>query len=486
MSAVPPAAGRRLAIAGIGLLALAGLGLWIAYPVAPTFDTAYSIVWGHEILDGHLPSFAAYRAPTEHPLWVAVGLLGAVFGADGGRLVTLLGFVALVALVTGLYRLGRAGFGRPAAVCACLLLLSRFHFTFYAAFAYLDLPYLALLVWAAALEAERRRRGGVVWVLLVLAGLLRPEAWLYAFGYAIWLGREAGRSAWRRLGLVALPLLIWCLLDFVVTGHPTFSFTFTTAHAEALARGRPPLAVPGAIVSGLDDLMKLPVLLLALAGLVIAWRARRREAWIAGACAAAGVLSFVMTSLAGFAVVNRYLAFAAVVLFCFAGSALVRALGVTWRGARALEPPALGIAVVLLAGVIWAGAHFHPAGAARELGLRVRIESQVRTALVSDSVRAARRCGPVSVPSHKLVPLVRLYLGRGPGAVVARSDPDAAVAERRGVAITETGGSRVLYDAEYGPFGNGSHDLRSINDPPPGFRIALRTSYLAVYVDCPG
>jgi hypothetical protein len=503
------AAVRRLELAGVGLLGLAGLALWIAYPVAPTFDTAYSLVWGHEILAGHLPSFAAYRAPTEHPLWVALGLVGAAFGDAGNRLVTLLGFVSLVALVAGLHRLARAAFGGAAAVCACLLLLSRFHFTFYAAFAYLDVPYLALLVWAAALEARRPRRGGVVWVLLVLAGLLRPEAWLYALGYAVWLGRD---SAWpartRLLALVALPALIWCLLDLVVTGHPTFSFTFTTGHAEQLARRRPPLAVPGAIVGGLDDLMKLPVLLLAVAGVGLAWRERRRAgvgggvacvgagvggvgaggpgsaAWIVLACAVAGVLSFVVTSLAGFAVVNRYLAFAAVALFCFAGWALAQALGLIWRGARRLAPGALAAAVVLLAGVVWVGVHFHPAGAASELRLRVQIESQVRAVLASDVVAQARRCGPVSVPNHKLVPLVRLDIG-GPGsAVVARSDPAAAVAEREGAALVETGGSRVLYDAEYGPFGNDSHDPQTINDPPAGFHEVLRTPYLLVYVNC--
>jgi hypothetical protein len=477
---------RRLGIAAVVLLALAGLALWIVYPVAPTFDTAYSIVWGHEILAGHLPSFAAYRAPTEHPLWVAVGLLGAALGGDGDRLVTLSGFVALIALVAGLYRLGRAAFGPAAALCACLLLLSRFHFTFYAAFAYLDVPYLALLVWAAALEAERPRRGGVVWVLLVLAGLLRPEAWLYAFAYAVWVGRDA---AWPRrirlLALVALPALIWCLLDFVVTGHPTFSFTFTTGHAEQLARRRPPLQVPGAIVGGLDDLMKLPVLLLGLAGLGLAWRMRRRESSIAAACALAGVLSFVVTSLAGFSVINRYLAFAAVGLFCFAGWALAEALALIWRGARARELPSVGAAAVLLAGLVWVAVHFHPAGAADELRLRVQIESQVQAVLATDTVRSARRCGPVSVPNHKLVPLVRLDLGAPGPAVVARSDPAAATVDRRGVAISETGGSRVLYDAEYGPFGNDSHDPKTINNPPPGFHQALSTPFLLVYVNCP-
>jgi hypothetical protein len=41
---------------------------------------------------------------------------------------------------------------------------------------------VAFVVWAAVLEARRPRRGTAVLVLLGLAGLLRPEAWLFLVG----------------------------------------------------------------------------------------------------------------------------------------------------------------------------------------------------------------------------------------------------------------------------------------------------------------
>ena len=41
-------------------------------------------------------------------------------------------------------------------------------------------------MWAAALEAERPRRGTVVFVLLACAGLMRPEAWLLSGLYWLW------------------------------------------------------------------------------------------------------------------------------------------------------------------------------------------------------------------------------------------------------------------------------------------------------------
>ena len=51
--------------------------------------------------------------------------------------------------------------------------------------AYVDLPYIALCLGALLVEAKRPRAGWPVLALLVLAGLLRPEAWLFAVAY--WL-----------------------------------------------------------------------------------------------------------------------------------------------------------------------------------------------------------------------------------------------------------------------------------------------------------
>ena len=73
---------------------------------------------------------------------------------------------SLVVLATGMYRLGRAAFTPVIGLIAAALLLTRFDFPFLAARAYIDIPYLALVVWAAALEVERPRRGMPVLVLL--------------------------------------------------------------------------------------------------------------------------------------------------------------------------------------------------------------------------------------------------------------------------------------------------------------------------------
>ena len=83
--------------------------------------------------------------------------------------------------------------GRSSGLAAAALLCTRFDFPFLAARAYIDIPYLAFVVWAAALEAERPRRGTVVFVLLACAGLMRPEAWLLSGLYWLWCFRRPPR-----------------------------------------------------------------------------------------------------------------------------------------------------------------------------------------------------------------------------------------------------------------------------------------------------
>ena len=87
--------------------------------------------------------------------------------------------------------------------------------------AVVDLPFLALVVWAAVLEAQRARRGTPVLVLLAAAGLLRPEAWLLAAGYALWvLPRQHPRQRLITLALAAGAPLIWATADLLLHGRP--------------------------------------------------------------------------------------------------------------------------------------------------------------------------------------------------------------------------------------------------------------------------
>ena len=82
-------------------------------------------------------------------------------------------------------------------------------------------------MWAAVIEARApRRHPVVVLTLLAAAGLMRPEAWLLAGLYWLWIVLRAGvtwrqrfgYAPWRPSGRSSGPAI-----DFAVTGNPLYS-----------------------------------------------------------------------------------------------------------------------------------------------------------------------------------------------------------------------------------------------------------------------
>src|SRR5690348_8953664 len=171
---------------GFAAMCVAAVVGYFAYPTYPTYDSFYALLWGRDVLHLHLPDFHVYRAPTEHPLAIAFGAFCSIFGQGGARLMVLGSIASFVAAVAALYRLGRLCFGPVVGVLAGLLLLSRFFLENLAAQGYLDITYIALIVWAVSLEVQRPRRGRAVLLTLAAAGLLRPEAWLLSGCYWLW------------------------------------------------------------------------------------------------------------------------------------------------------------------------------------------------------------------------------------------------------------------------------------------------------------
>src|SRR6185437_11462615 len=215
LRAVPPATWAKAALAVMCVGALAG---FLAFPTYPTYDSFYALLWGRDLLHLHLPDFQVYRGPTEHPLAIAFGALCSLFGQGGARLVVLGSIASFVAVVAGSYRLGRLCFGPVVGVLAGLLVLSRFFVENLAAQGYLDISYVALIVWATALEIERPRRGPLVFLLLAAAGLLRPDARLLSGLYWLWCARDVGNpTRLRYLALAAIAPLLWFAVDAFVT-----------------------------------------------------------------------------------------------------------------------------------------------------------------------------------------------------------------------------------------------------------------------------
>jgi hypothetical protein len=455
---------RRTELLVVAALALVAVAFWALVPTYPNYDAYYHLVWGRELAAGHLPTFEAYQAPTQHPLYLAICLALGVLGEHADRLLVLFTCLCHVAFTYAVYRLGAALWDRRAGAMAALLAGSSFALPLYAARAYVDEPFLALVLWAAALEAERSAPRGrrAVWVLLVLAGLLRPEAWVLGGLYWLWLSWRARRPLWRVVGLALLAPILWCAVDAWVTGDPLFSLHSTSDLADELNRSRSFSEVPGDFVSFLVDTARLPVAVAALAGVAWSWRRRdARAVHVPLALFLAGSFTFFATSAAGLSVLPRYLTVPAVALCLPAGYLVTRS--------RAL----LAVAVVAgLAFVVVRADAFDKL--ATELRFIRATHDDLTAVLQTPSVAHGRACGPVTLPNYRLVPDARWILDAGQKQVGSRS----AVQRTQGVALLLVG-EKLL--RRYG-FADGASP--KTNAPPDGFVRGDRRGGFTAYVGC--
>jgi hypothetical protein len=480
---VPGSTLRIAERAGLAVLCIGALVGFLAFPVYPNYDSMYSLLWAREILAGELPGFDDYRAPTEHPLWLAVSLVVEPLGDASDRVLVALCVACFVACVAALYRLGRSVFSPLVGLIAAVLLLTRLDFPYLAARGYVDIAYLAILLWGAVAEVERPRRGGIVWVAIALCGLLRPEAWVLAGLYAAYLGWNASWARRARLAAyAAVAPVIWAVTDLVVTGDPMYSLNYTTASARELGRRQEPWELPGVTLRYLELLTKWPVLAAGFAGVALAlWLARARTL-VPLALLVVGVATFLAVSLRGFSVIYRYLMPAALVLMLFAAFALA---GSRWlpEGSRLRKAWGAGAIVLCVLAAGFSATHFSTDYIRGELRTRESVRSQLETLLADPRVQAGRACGPVSLPNHKLVPDVRWLLHAGDDEVVGRTiRPDSGRGDR-GVAIYLSGSLRFMRHPAYGPFDQ-VRDSPLIQVPGPRMVRVARTRNFAAYVSC--
>jgi hypothetical protein len=460
----------------LAAFALAAVVLWALAPTYPDYDAYQHLVWGRDLLHGAAPGFETYAAPTQHPLYLALAALLSVVGTEADRLLVLVTVLCLVALTAGTYELGRRLFGSWPALAAAFFVGSSFAFLLYAVRAFVDVPFLALVVWAAALEVGRPRRGLAPMVLLALAGLLRPEAWVLAGLY--WLWCLPGRSTRARVGLGALVVaapVAWALVDLAVTGDPLFSLHATSSLAEALGRERGLRHVPSSFVTFLADVARPPVALAGVIGVVLALRRYGAARMVVPlALLGAGALTFVATGIAGLAILPRYLTVPAVALCVFAGYAVLGFTTLDGGASRARwQRAAIGALVVGIAFLAVKAASF---GRLRdELRFIDRTHSEIAGLVADPRVRAGLRCGALTFPTYRLVPDARWRLHAGAAAVRSRAVDRSPGA----VAVYITG------DAKFERrFGRADGVSRTTNRLPAG-APDVRSGPFAVYVRCP-
>ena len=484
---------RNVMIALLVALTAAVLVGYIVYDPRATFDTLWALNWSRDLWDGRLPNFEAYRVPTEHPLLLLVGFLMQPAGDYAASLMVAWALVGYIALLIGVYRLGTMAAGVLGGLVAFGLLASRLQVAYMAGVGFLDVPYAALICWAAVLEARKPRRGWSVWVLLTLGGLLRPEAWLLLGLYALWIGYPLGWSGRiRALCYAAIAPLIWLLVDFTVTGNPLYSMTMTSSAAEALGRGRPLDTLPYYTIYWTNAMLKAPTSIIAALGVIAAIRRRRKELILPAILVATTWFSYLVIAVGGLANVWRYVLLAAIGLIVFASFAITGWTTVE-RGTKLRRWWAAGAALLVIVGAGWTVTHLNLKRVDEEVRRRRALHDNFLSLLTNPAVLRARRCGPVSLPTQKLLAEAKWdfrldtgdpFPGSNPSVpeIIPRSDKTIPV-QREGVAIVVNPGYEVRPDMninEY-PIDNGWTEVQI---PPPDFKYLAGNEFFIAYGRC--
>lgn len=458
----------RLA-AALATVALA-LVMWAAYGSGSVgYDQLYSLLWGDDLAEGRLPGYEAPRAPTPHPLANLLGLVLAPLG-DGSlgalKAVSLLSFAALGVAA---FVLGRRLFSAAVGALFAALLMTRPALVNQAMIASIDVPFLALVVSATAIEVRRPRAGVPVLVLLAVAGLLRPEAWLLAAAYWLLLVRGASSRERVKLGLlVAAPPLLWMASDILITGDALWSFHQARATSERLADaerygdGGPVDTIEWAARSWKGLLHLVPAIVATLgAGIAIAlWR---RRLTVPLALLAFGVASFLVIGFAGLPLLTRYF-FLSATMLC-----LLAAVGVLgWRelpeSSRARAPArlaGLALGAALVVHVPFLVDHLN--GALVKVDRAQRLQTDLQALAEEPRVRELiPRCQPVQT---------RLFRARPTLIWERRDDPPARIVATRELELSE--GLLLLYALEERP------------PATPGFRRVAANDTWTALARCP-
>jgi len=433
--------------------------LLLVFPIGfPNYDTIYALVWGRELAHGVSPDVGSALPPTPHPLTELLGLVTTPLG-DGAITVTMVVAYASLGLIGFfVYRLGAIWFDRWVGGVAAAIVLTRAPFLSNGLRAYIDLPYIALCLGALLVEAKRPRAGWPVLALLALAGLLRPEAWLFAGTYWLWLAfdlrsgpgdaRLASKSRtgilalggweldWRRergtRELVWLAVLavagpfLWVVFDAITAGDPLYSWIGTKETVETLERQTGPVDLVLYGPRRLGEVLQWPGMVGAAGGVVLGLAFLRRRSGLGVAAAALALLAFAILACGGLAILPRYTMLAAAILAIFVALGL---LG--WRLLPTEHPwrkrwLVFGGAVALMF-VVWAPNQWDlDSRVDTDLTNQARIEGDL-TDLVDDGAFEPL-CGEIAVPNHRAVPRLAFGLDIRPSEVVSASEE--AIPER--------------------------------------------------------
>jgi hypothetical protein len=509
---------RSLRVPAAWVVAVAAV-LLLIFPLGfPNYDTIYALLWGREIAHGMSPDVGAALPPTPHPLAELFGLVTTPLGDGAIDATMVIAYLSLGLIGYLVYRLGSLWFDRPIGAVAALIVLTRAPYLSNGLRAYVDLPYIALALGALVLETRRPRAGWPVLALLALAGLLRPEAWLFSLAYLAYLaldveqldrsradeatgegqmGMPLERADTQSAGLIrpalvrargisirppdstliALALaapLGWAIFDWITAGSPAYSFTGTRDTVETLERQTGPVDLVLYGPRRLGEVLQWPGIVGAAGGIVLGLAFLRRRSLVGVAAAALALVAFAILACAGLAVIPRYTMLAAAVLAVFAALAL---LG--WRLLDRNHPWRTAwqafAALVALMFVAWGPNQYdllHRVDV--DLTNQSEIESDLRS--LADSGAFEPLCLPISVPNHRAVPRLAFDLDVRPSRIVSSSEQRQPP---RGYFLNPAS-PFVIHNFILDP----NDPARFETTVPPGFHEASRNASWVLYRRC--
>jgi len=375
----------------LGVCAVSALFVVVS-DMRPSYDGFGFLVWGKQVLHWNLntdgaPSWKplpflftlpyALTGSAQMWLWMGTAVAGAVLGAV---------FAARVA-----FRLTGPAPGRPyapyvAGIFAGLGVLGINDYLHLVLIANSDALIVAALLAAVDCHLVGRRR--LCFGMLVLASLGRPEAWVFAGLYGLWLMWTVRTpSMWLMVivGLIFIPAF-WFSIP-ALTSKSWFISGDLALNQQTVIHGNKIVGV----ISRFRSLYELPMQLVGLVAVILAILRRDRTTLLVVAAALLWLVIEVGFAYHGWSAVSRYMIEPAAVMVAVAGAGIgwllsgARPLGVLrWLG----PVVALGLVIALV-----------PAGKSRAHTARHLIDNARHSAKMIDRLRGviAQEGGPDAI-----------------------------------------------------------------------------------------
>ncbi len=413
------------------IVLIAAIAFVLLTGMRPQYDAYGWLVWGRQTLHGSLDTNGA---PSWKPLSYVFTLPFAVFGRSQQFLWM---FTAVAAAFSGAVFAGRIAWrltgpyeGRSyapiiAAAFAGLGILGIDGYWQLIVFSNSDPMIVALCL--AAIDCHLSRRPRIAFVLLVLASLGRPEAWLFMLLYGGWAWRAVPGSRVLVVGGLAATALLWFAVS-ALTAKTVFRPGDLALNSVNVIHGNKIVGVLGRFVG----LYSLPMQIAGGLAIVLAVVRRDRVSLTLAAAAFTWVIIEIAFAYHGWSAVPRVLMEPGAVMIVIVGGAIGKLLAAPPSAPAAVRWGGVAAVALLIATLI-------PTGVQRARDARAEIVKRHRSGIKIDRLQdvidriggsaKVKACGqPVTLVGFQstLAWMVGLNVGNvgfHPGKSIDRGDP---------------------------------------------------------------